>query len=316
MGCNGSHMVESIAYIFPGQGAQYVGMGRDLYDNFPQAKKFFDRANEVLGFNLSKLCFEGPLDTLTQTSNCQLAILVTSIAAFEVLKTSTKYQVSGIRCAAGLSLGEYSALIACGAINFDDALLLVKKRSELMSRAAQKYPGKMVAVLGLDLETIKNLSKEAGNEIANLNCPGQVVVTGSTESVDRFSALAQAKGAKRLIELGVSGAFHSTLMQEASIKLGEILEKTAFSMPHPEVVSNVTAKPFASVEDIRAKLALQVKSSVLWEDSVRFMLAQGVKRFFEIGPGKTLKGILRKIDAGLEVVNIEKMEDIRSQSGS
>ncbi|MDP1852776.1 MAG: ACP S-malonyltransferase [Candidatus Omnitrophota bacterium] len=310
-------MVENIAYIFPGQGAQYVGMGRDLYERYLQAKQVFDRADEVLGFNLSKLCFDGPLDALTQTNNCQLAILVTSIAAFEALKTSVKCQVSppvvgqaGVRYAAGLSLGEYSALVACGAIKFDDALVLVKKRSELMSQAAQKYPGKMVAVLGLDLETVKNLSKEAGNEIANLNCPGQVVVTGNVENVDKFSVLAQAKGAKRLIELGISGAFHSTLMEEASIKLGGILEKTAFRMPHPEVISNVTAKPFVSIEDMRAKLALQVKSSVLWEDSVRFMLAQGVKRFFEIGPGKTLKGILRKIEPSLEVANIEKAEDI------
>lgn len=310
-------MVEKIAYIFPGQGAQYVGMGRDLYEKLPVSREVFDKADKILGFSVSRLCFEGPQDALGETRNCQLAILVTSIAAFEVFKTSIKYQVSppaagqaSIKYAAGLSLGEYSALVAAGAISFEEALILVRKRSELMSEASEKFPGKMLAVLGLDLETVKNLSKQTDIEIANLNCPGQVVVTGKSQNIDSFSALAKTEGAKRLVELEVSGAFHSKLMSEASVKFKQELERANFAIPNINVISNVTARPFVSIEDIRINLALQVKSSVLWEDSVRFMLAQGVKKFFEIGPGRTLKGILRNIEPAVEVVNIEKAEDI------
>lgn len=303
-------MVEKIAYIFPGQGAQYVGMGRDLYEKLPVSREVFAQADKILGFNLAKLCFEGPQDVLGATKNCQLAILVTSIAALEAFNSKLRTQNLELNYVAGLSLGEYSALVAAGAISFEEALILVRKRSELMSEASERFPGKMLAVLGLDLEIVKNLSKQTDIEIANLNCPGQVVVTGRSQNIDSFSALAKTEGAKRLVELEVSGAFHSKLMNEASVKFKQELERVNFAIPSINVISNVTARPVASIEALRTNLALQVKSAVLWEDSVRFMLAGGVKKFFEIGPGRTLKGILRKIDAALEVTNIEKAEDI------
>ncbi|MEK6715383.1 MAG: ACP S-malonyltransferase, partial [Candidatus Omnitrophota bacterium] len=278
-------MVEKIAYIFPGQGAQYVGMGRDLYEKLPVSREVFDKADKILGFSVSRLCFEGPQDALGETRNCQLAILVTSIAALEAFNTEPRTRNSELKYAAGLSLGEYSALVAAGAISFEEALILVRKRSELMSEASERFPGKMLAVLGLDLETVKNLSKQTDIEIANLNCPGQVVVTGKSQNIDSFSALAKTEGAARLVELEVSGAFHSKLMSEASVKFKQELERANFAIPKINVISNVTARPFASIEVLRTNLALQVKSSVLWEDSVRFMAAAGVKKFFEIGPG-------------------------------
>lgn len=301
-------MVDALAYIFPGQGAQYVGMGKDLYQGFACAKQIFDEADEVLGFNLSKLCFEGPLDVLTETKNCQLAVLVTSIAALETLKREAPDINANF--SAGLSLGEYSALIASGAINFEDALLLVKKRAEFMMQAAEKYPGKMLAVIDLDSSIVNNLCAQTQIEIANRNCPGQVVVTGRKESIDRFSTLAKAKGAKRVIELEVSGAFHSRFMKEASISLEQELNRIEFKAPQICTISNVSARPFASGEDVRKNLALQIKSSVLWEDSVCYMASCGIRTFLEIGPGHVLKGILRKIDSSLKVVNIEKVEDI------
>lgn len=302
--------MNNVAFLFPGQGAQYVGMGKDLYEKSLSAKEVFDKADNVLGFSISSICFDGSLEELTKTKYCQPALLTVSIAAWEAAKSELKTQDSKLNYAAGLSLGEYSALVAAGAITFEDALLLVKKRAEFMTEAAEKYPGKMLAVIGLEADIIESLCNDTDIEIANRNCPGQIVVTGNAEGVKKFLEKAQEKGAKRLIELEVSGAFHSRLMQEASLKLKTELEKVNFNPMPCAVVSNVTAKPFSSAQEMRQNLALQVKSPVLWEDSVRFIMAQGVRKFFEIGPGKTLKGILRKIDPGLEVVNIEKTEDV------
>ena len=308
MGGRGNKMVEKIAYIFPGQGAQYAGMGKDLYENSPAAKRIFDTADGLLGFRLSKLCFEGPVEELTLTKNCQLAVLTTSIAALRTLEEEGK-TVEPV-FAAGLSLGEYSALVAAGAISFEDSLLLVRDRANLMTRSAEKNPGTMLAVIGLDKEIVDVLVKDAGVEIANRNCPGQIVVTGKKEGINKFAKLADEEGAKRVIELVVSGAFHSTLMKEASARLEERLKGAEFRLPRVETLSNVTARPFASVEDIRKNLALQVSSSVLWEDSVRYMVARGVNNFLEIGPGRVLKGLLRKISPSLKVLNIAGINDV------
>ncbi|PIQ88569.1 MAG: [acyl-carrier-protein] S-malonyltransferase [Candidatus Omnitrophica bacterium CG11_big_fil_rev_8_21_14_0_20_42_13] len=304
-----------VAYIFPGQGAQYVGMGKDFYDNSSAARKVFNKADALLGFAISKLCFEGPQDLLARTDKAQLAILVTSVASLEAFRQKN----SDIKAdfTAGLSLGEYSALVAAGALSFEDSLNLVKKRAGIMRGVSEKNPGKMLAVIGLDAAIIDKLCGEAGIEVANRNCPGQLVVTGRKEDIDKFYALASKEGAKRLIELEVSGAFHSRLMEEARLRLAEELKDIHFKLPSTiSVVSNVTARPFSSTDEIRNNLALQVRSSVLWEDSMRYMLSFGVKSFFEIGPGKVLKGLARKIDSGLQVVSIEKMEDINLVAGN
>jgi len=303
-------MSQKVCYLFAGQGAQYVGMGRDLYGAFPEARVIFDKAEEVLGFPLSKLCFLGPAQELTQTQNCQPAILVTSIAAWEAFKSNPKSRILNPEYVAGLSVGEYSALVAAGAIDFRDAVYLVRKRGEFMEEEALKSPGKMASVLGLDLALIKNICRQTQAEIANINCPGQIVISGGIKEIREAAKLAEEQGAKRVIFLEVSGAFHSSAMQGAALKLAGELEKIKINTPQIPIVSNVTAKPVTKPEEIRANLTKQITASVLWEDSMKFILSKNVTQFFEFGPGKVLKGLMRRIDANAQVINIEKKEDI------
>jgi [acyl-carrier-protein] S-malonyltransferase len=213
---------------------------------------------------------------------------------------------------AGLSLGEYSALIASGSLTFEDGIRLIKRRGELMDAAARKYPGKMAAVLELPMDKLKEICASSGAEIANLNCPGQIVITGKSEAVDKAIDLCVSAGAKRVIPLEVSGGFHSSLMSEASEGLKEALEKTVIRPPAVAVISNYTALPQDEVVQIKENLVQQVRSSVKWEDSMRFILSKGINSFIEFGPGKVLKGLMRKIDSNAQVVNIEKKEDISS----
>lgn len=285
-------------------------MGKDLYESFPQSKEVFDKADKILGYSLCGLCFHGPQEELTKTKNCQPAILTMSIAAWKAFCSvlATPYSVHNYT--AGLSLGEYSALVAAGAMSFEDALYLVSKRGQFMEEEALKFPGKMASVLGLDLEAVKIICKKTNSEVANINSPGQIVISGGPKQIDAAIQLAQEQGAKRAILLEVSGAFHSSFMKGVSFKLAKELEKINIDKPRMSVVSNVTAKPVGSQEEIRANLIQQVASSVLWEDSMRYILSQGVSNFFEIGPGKVLKGLMRRIDEKVEVRNIEKKEDI------
>ncbi|OGX26984.1 MAG: [acyl-carrier-protein] S-malonyltransferase [Omnitrophica WOR_2 bacterium RIFCSPHIGHO2_02_FULL_45_21] len=299
-----------VAFVFPGQGAQYVGMGKDLYETFKESKAVFAQADEVLGFSLSKLCFEGPQERLTLTQNCQPAILTVSIAALEALKSSIQYPVSSIQYAAGLSLGEYSALVASEVLSFEDGLRLVRKRAELMEEAARRNPGKMAAILGLERSALEALCKKSNAELANINCPGQMVVSGKTEAVEKVKNLALEKGAKRAIDLEVSGAFHSSLMKQAALEFKSFLEGFSLKTGSIPLVSNVTAKPGYEAGEIRENLFKQIYSPVLWEDSVRFMAKKGVKTFYEIGPGSVLKGLIRKINPELTVINIGKKEDV------
>lgn len=312
-----------VGYLFAGQGAQYVGMGADLYESFSESKAVFDKADKVLGFSISKLCFAGPAEELTKTNNCQPAILTVSIAAWEAFKAVLGARFSPacrqgrvLGYAAGLSLGEYSALVAAAAINFEDAVYLVRRRGEYMEEAAAKQPGRMASVIGLNQDEVKQICAKTNAEIANINCPGQIVISGAREGIEAAVKLAQERGAKRVIELEVSGAFHSSFMKEASIKLAGELDKIKINMPKVPVVSNVKAKAAGSIQEIKDNLIKQVASSVLWEGSMRFMLSEGVKNFIEFGPGRVLKGLMRRIDADAEVISIEKKEDILSLAGS
>ncbi len=303
---------EMIAFIFPGQGAQYVGMGRDFYKAFAESREVFDLADEVLHFSLSRLCFDGPNEELARTANCQPAIFTTSIAALAAFNSSIEYRVSSIEYMAGLSLGEYTALVAAGALSFEDGLYLVASRAKFMDEAARVNPGKMSSILGLNLDIIEKIVQESGAEIANLNCPGQVVISGSIEAVDKANDLALRQGARHAINLEVSGAFHSSLMQPAREKLVEIIKGVNIKEPSVTVISNVIALPQYTCEQVKDNLIKQLTSSVLWEKSIRFMIKQGVNKFFEIGPGRVLKGLIRKIDPSAEVINIGKKEDILS----
>lgn len=319
--------MDKVCYIFPGQGSQYVGMGKDLYDNSPEARNIFDQAEEILpGLNLKKLCFEGPAEELTQTANSQVAIFVTSIAALYSLNVWLKAQSSRLKaenslqpsalslepaCCAGLSLGEYSALVASGALEFPEAVRLVSQRGKLMEQAAKNNPGTMASILGISVEDLREACRETGAEIANLNCPGQIVISGKTESVKKAMALAEQKGAKKAILLNVSGPFHSSFMKNSAGEFKKELDKTKFFDPGIPIVSNVTADYEKTAEEIKGNLVKQLYSPVKWEESVIKISQAGCNAFLEIGPGKVLKGLLRRINPGLTVYNIETSEDIK-----
>ena len=303
-------MVE-VAYIFPGQGAQLAGMGKDLYDNFPAAREVFDKANSVLKIDIKKLCFEGPQGELSTTANSQPATLAMSIAALRAYESSPLASQYTPKFSMGLSLGEYTSLVAAGAVSFEDALVLVRKRGEFMEEASRKNPGSMACVLGMELKAVEDLCKGIGCEIANLNCPGQVVVSGKTNNVELFSSLARDKGAKRVLMLDVSGPFHSSLMTTARDKLKDYIDKVQFSSPKLSFISNVDAKIQTDPVVIKDNLIKQVNSKTLWEESVKLAAQSGIKTFLEIGPGQVLKGLLKKIDPKLEVKNFGALQDLQ-----
>ncbi|MBL7158578.1 MAG: ACP S-malonyltransferase [Candidatus Omnitrophica bacterium] len=300
--------MESVAYVFPGQGAQYAGMGKELCEAYPEAKEIFESANKILKFDLAKLCFEGPAEELTNTSNSQVAILVHSIAALRVLESQAPDKFTP-KFALGLSLGEYTALIASGCLSFEDGVKLVRKRGQFMQAASQKNPGKMACIIGMDMAELEKLVKGFGCEIANLNCPGQVVISGSSSSVELTASMAKEKGAKRVVMLEVSGAFHSSLMDPAKEKLEKEIGSVTFNAPRYPIISNVTAKPTQDPEEIKESLIKQVNSTTLFADSISYVLSQGIKEYLEIGPGTVLKGLLRRIDKSLIVRNFEKPTD-------
>ena len=302
-----------IAFVFPGQGAQKVGMAKDVYDALPQAAELFKTADEVLGFSISELAFEGPEEQLKQTANTQPALLTASIALFEALKSKniTPDYV------AGHSLGEYSALVAANALDFDQAVAIVRARGQYMEQAVPSGQGAMAAVLGAERESLAALCAEISAtehavELANVNCPGQIVVSGSVEGVNAVAARVKEIGGKRAIMLEVSGPFHSSLMKSAADQLSERLQPVSFRDATVPVVANVTAKTVTQGSDIQALLVEQVYSPVLWEDSVRFLIHEGVDTFIEIGPGNVLTGLIKKIDKNVRLINISSLESIEA----
>ncbi|MDP8265875.1 MAG: ACP S-malonyltransferase [Candidatus Aceula meridiana] len=299
-----------VALIFPGQGAQTVGMGKELYDSSPEAKVIFDKGQSVLGNDLLDVIFNGPEDKLKLTSYCQPAIVSFSCAALAALKAHPKFSSLNVRFTAGLSLGEYSALIASGAFSFEDAISLVEKRGSAMDEACKAQKGSMAAIIGFDKEKLKELCAQAGVEVANFNSPVQIVISGEEEKVVKACEMITAAGAKSVIPLTVAGAFHSSLMQSAADKFKQALNGAAISDLAIPVVGNVDAAPQSSADVVRDNLYKQITSSVLWEDSIKFMASQGVTTFIEIGPGKVLKGLARKIDSSLKVYNIATPADI------
>jgi [acyl-carrier-protein] S-malonyltransferase len=288
------------AWIFAGQGAQVVGMGKDLAEKFPTAKAWFDRANAALGYDLAKICFEGPEAELTKTEHAQPGIFLVSWVAFQLLKEQNpnlKFEAT-----AGLSLGEFTALTAAGAMSFEDGLRVVRQRGKFMQEACDVTKGAMAAIIGLDETPTREVCAEAGVVLANLNCPGQLVISGEAEKIAKACELAKAKGAKRALPLPVAGAYHSPLMASAQPKLAAELAAAKISAPLVPVISNVTAQAHGA--DISAKLIEQVCASVLWETSMRALLAQGFTRFIELGPGTALTGFMKRIDKTATMLNV------------
>ena len=290
------------ALLFAGQGAQVAGMGKDLAEKFPSAKNWFDRANAALGYDLVNICFEGPEADLTKTENAQPGIFLVSWVAFQLLKE----QVPNLKfdATAGLSLGEFTALTAAGAMSFEDGLRVVRARGQFMQEACDATRGGMAAIIGLDEVLTREACAEAGVVLANLNCPGQLVISGEAEKIAKACELAKAKGAKRALPLTVAGAYHSPLMASAQPKLESELAKIKISSPVVPVISNVTAQAHGDATEISVRLVEQVTSSVLWENSMRYLLAQGFTRFIELGPGTALSGFMKRIDKSATMLNV------------
>jgi len=302
--------LSGVAYVFPGQGAQSTGMGLDLYNSYPSAKKVFDEADVSLGFSLSRLCFEGPDDELTKTHNVQPAILVVSIACLKALEEAAIANFPSPTFVAGHSLGEYTALVAAGVLGLADAVLLVRERGRLMYEAGLKNPGSMLAIIGMDVETVKDICFHSGTEISNMNCPGQIVISGATQALAEANKLAKIKGARVLIPLKVSGAFHSALMESVIAEFSEIVSSFRFHPPSIPVVSNVTAQPLTDVDSIKEELVKQLRNCIQWQSSVEYMVHNGVTTFYEIGPGRVLSGLIRRINSELQIFNISGLEDM------
>lgn len=299
-----------LAFIFPGQGAQIVGMGKDFFYSFQVAKETFQEADDLLNEKMSQLIFDGPMDLLTQTKNSQLAIFITSIALFRVVKSQLPDLDPSVM--AGLSLGEYSALCASGRLNFKETLFLVRERARLMNEACETVPGTMAAVLGMSSEQIVNgVQGLNGVWVANFNAPGQTVISGTKEGIAKAALVLKEKGAKRVLPLTVHGAFHSGLMQSAQDGLKPFIEKVDFQKSSIDFVMNVPGSFVHDDASIRQNLISQVTQSVKWEQGISAMKEAGVQLFVEIGPGKTLTGLNKKMDV-ISGISIEKVEDLEN----
>lgn len=292
--------MSKIAFLFPGQGAQAVGMGADLAVRLPAVRRLYDDAASILGYDLAKLCFDGPAEELDSTVRSQPALFVTSLAALEALRQDQPDVVLSCEAAAGLSLGEYTALVFAGVMDFADGLRLVQIRGEAMQAASDATPSGMVSILGLELSQIEMLCQQARGdgvlEVANLLCPGNIAVSGTNAACEKIADLATAAGAMKAIPLAVAGAFHTPVMGPAVERLKQALADVPMRPPHLPVVSNVDARSHDDPAEIRQLLVQQVVSQVRWEESMRNLLAQGFDQFYEVGPGRVLRGLLKRID--------------------
>ncbi len=300
-----------IAFLFPGQASQYVGMGQELYETNDIAKKYYDEANEILGFDLAKVSFEGPIEELKQTRITQPAIFVLSVIMSEILKSK------GLTpdFTAGHSLGEYSALVSAGAISFQDALKVVKLRGEEMQKAGEENPGTMAAIVGLVAEDVIKACKEGETagivQSANFNSPKQTVISGSIDGVQKGMRVSKDMGAKIVKELVVSGAFHSPLMKSAVEPLRKVLNTIEIKTPEVEIVANVTAKGTKDPKEIKKLLVEQVTAPVKWADTIEYFVENGVTKFYEVGPGKVLQGLVRQITRDIKCIGVGAIEDLK-----
>lgn len=285
-------------------------MGKDLAEHSPGARAWFDRANAVLGYDLASICFSGPEAELTKTEHAQPGIFLVSWAAFELLKE--RVPALSFQATAGLSLGEFTALTAAGAMSFEEGLKVVRQRGRFMQEACEATRGGMAAIIGLDEAPTREVCAQAGVALANLNCPGQIVISGATDKIAPACELAKAKGAKRALPLTVAGAYHSPLMASAQPKLEAELARVSLVLPAVPVIANVTAQPHDGPDAIRARLVEQVTSSVRWEESMRYLIAQGFTRFIELGPGRALSGFMKRIDKTVQILNVEDLATLEA----
>ncbi len=308
------------AFLFPGQGAQIVGMGTDVAQAFPAAAELFEKANEIVGFDLRRMCFEGPADRLNSTTMSQPAIFVTSAALLEVLRTNPATAHIKPEVTAGLSMGEYTALYASGVVSFEDGLRLVRKRGEAMQAAADATEGVMVSIIGLDEPKVRQLCEEAGEgellDPVNFNCPGQIVVSGTLGACERAERLAGKYGAAKAVRLEVAGAFHTEMMSGAAEALREALREPQISEPGSvRTIANVDAEYYRTVDSVTEGLARQLTSAILWQKCMERLLTDGVEEFYEIGPGRVLTGLMRRISRKTKVINISDLGSLEALIG-
>jgi [acyl-carrier-protein] S-malonyltransferase len=298
------------ALLFAGQGAQVVGMGKDFAETFPAGRRWFERANAALGYDLAAICFNGPEAELTKTENAQPGIFLVSWAAFQLLKE--RVPSLSFEATAGLSLGEFTALTAAGVMSFEDGLKVVRQRGRFMQEACEATRGGMAAIIGLEEAPTREVCAQAGVVLANLNCPGQLVISGAADRIAQACELARTKGARRALPLTVAGAYHSPLMTSAQPKLQDELASVTLSSPAVMVVSNVTAQPHEGPEATCARLVEQVTAAVRWEESMRYLLAQGFTRFIELGPGTALSGFMKRIDKSAQILNVADVASLEN----